>query len=88
MHPASEWPEYSLFRELSPKNQGSQKLQTLHLWTQMRTKGKNGCDVWNPRSAAGTTKPETAQDQLVQKHYEGAATQDDRAVQHSPIINI
>lgn len=54
----------------------------------MRIKGKNGCDVWNPRSTAGTTKPEAAQDQLVQKHYEGAATQDDRAVQHSPKPNI
>lgn len=32
MQPSSEWPEYLLFRGLSPKNRGSQKPQSqLHL---------------------------------------------------------
>lgn len=48
---------------------------------------KTGEDVWNPRSAARTRKPEAVQNQLALKHYERVLTQDGRAGRPSPVMS-
>lgn len=53
----------------------------------MNSDENTGEDVWNPRSAARTRKPEAVQNQLAPKHYERVLTQDGGAVQPSPVTS-